>query len=284
MKAICQLVAISKQAVDQYHQKALVKQREAQEFIEKADAIRNHHPMMGCRKMALKTKRQGWGRDKVEQLLLGSGYKIIYPPNYIKTTRPQYDLIFPNLIEGIRLNGINQVVQTDISYIWINGCFYYLVFIIDVYSRRIVSYHAGENMEASANIRALKMMMRTRKEQCLKGMIHHSDRGSQYTSKIYLTMLGENKIKISMCKHAWENAYTERINRTIKEEYLAHWKIETYDQLKKAVAKAVRRYNEERPHWNLPMQLSPVQFENYVNKLAKSRRPEMQLYKASQQL
>jgi hypothetical protein len=280
MKAIYQLTAISKQAVHQYHQKALLKQREAKEFIEKADAIRNRHPMMGCRKIALKTKRQGWGRDKIEQLLLGSGYKIIYPPNYIKTTRPQYDLIFPNLIEGITLNGINQAVQTDISYIWIKGCFYYLVFIIDVYSRRIVSYHARENMEATGNIRALKMMMRTRKEYCLKDMIHHSDRGSQYTSKIYLAMLGENKIKISMCKHAWENAYTERINRTIKEEYLAMWKIETYGQLKRAVAKAVRRYNEERPHWNLPMQLSPVQFEKYVNKLPKSKRPEMQLYKA----
>ncbi len=258
----------------------MIKQREAGEFIENTDAIRNRHPMMGCRKIALKTKRQGWGRDKVEQLLLGSGYKIIYPPNYLKTTRAQYDLIYPNLIEGITLNGINQVVQTDISYIWINGCFYYLVFIIDVYSRRIVSYHAGENMEASANIK-LKMMMRTRKQYGLKGMIHHSDRGSQYTSKIYLAMLGENKMKISMCKQAWENAYTERINRTIKEEYLTCWKIQTYDQLKKAVAKAVRRYSEERPHWKLPMQLSPVQFEKYMNKLPKNKRPEMQLYKAS---
>lgn len=281
MKAVCQLMAISKQAVHQYHQKALVKQRQAEEFFEKADAIRNRHPMMGCRKIALKTKRQGWGRDKVEQLLLVSGYKIMYPPNYIKTTRPQYDLIFPNLIEGITLGGINQVVQTDISYIWINGCFYYLVFIIDVYSRRIVGYNAEENMKADANVKALKMMMRIRSQYCLKGMIHHSDRGSQYTCKIYLALLKESKMKISMCKQAWENAYTERINRTIKEEYLAEWKIENYDQLKKAVAKAVKLYNEERPHWKLHGQLSPAQFEKYVNNLAENKRPKMQLYKAS---
>lgn len=281
MKGVYELMNISKQAVYQYHKKSLGKHKEAEQFIEKASAIRKRHPMMGCRKIALKTKVQGWGRDKVEQLLLGNGYRILYPPNYIKTTRPQYELIFPSLIEGITLNGINQVVQTDISYIWVHRCFYYLVFIIDVYSRRIVSYNAGENMEASANIRALKMMMRTRKEHCLKDMIHHSDRGSQYTSKIYLAMLNENKMKISMCKHAWENAYAERINRTIKEEYLTNWKIETYAQLKKAVATAVRRYNEERPHWKLPMQLSPVQFEKYVNKLPKNKRPQMQLYKAS---
>ncbi len=145
--------------------------------------------MMGCRKIALKTKRQGWGRDKIERLLLGCGYKIIYRPNYIKTTRPQYDLIFPTLIKGIILRDINQLVQTDISYIWVNGCFHYLVFLIDVYSRRIVGYHAGDNMEATANVKALTIMIRTRKEYCLKDMIHHSDRGSQYTCKIYLAML-----------------------------------------------------------------------------------------------
>ena len=184
---------ISKQAVHQFYKKALQNDLKAAQFIEKAKALRKDHPGQGCRKMALKTKEYGWGRDKVEQLLLGEGFRIIYPPNYTKTTRPQYELIFPSLIEGITLNGINQVVQTDISYIWVHRCFYYLVFIIDVYSRRIVSYNAGENMEASANIRALKMMMRTRKGDCLKEMIHHSDRGSQYTSKIYLAMLNENR-------------------------------------------------------------------------------------------
>lgn len=284
LKWIYELNNISKQAVDQYHKKSLEKLTEAEQFIEKAGAIRKRNPMMGCRKIALKTRGPGWGRDKVEQLLLSNGYRILYPPNYIKTTRPQYDLIFPNLIEGIMLNGINQLIQTDISYIWINGDFYYLVFIIDVYSRRIVSYNAGENMEASANIKALTMMMQTRKQYCLKNMIHHSDRGSQYTSKIYLAMLSEKQIQISMCKHAWENAYTERINRTIKEEYLSKWKIETYMQLKKAVATAVKRYNEERPHWELAMQSSPVEFEKYVSKLLKNKRPKMQLYKAPEQL
>lgn len=280
MKELYQVIGISKQAVHQYRLQALEKNNEAQVFIENAAALRRDHPMMGCRKIALKTKRPGWGRDKVEQLLLSSGYKIIYPPNYIKTTRPQYDLIFPNLIEGITLNGINQLVQTDISYIWIKGCFYYLVFIIDVYSRRIVGYHAGQNMEASGNISALKMMKRIRKQFNLQQMIHHSDRGSQYTSKLYLKMLEGSQIKISMCKEAWQNAYTERINRTIKEEYLNEWKIENHAQLKKALAIAVIRYNEERPHWSLPNQMSPVEFENFIHKMAKNKRPEMQMYKA----
>jgi len=152
--------------------------------------------------MALNTKEYGWGRDKVEQLLLAEGFRIIYAPNYTKTTHPQYDLIFPNLIEGMRLSGINQLIQTDITYIWINGRFYYLVLIIDVYSRRIVGYNIGENMLAQCNVKALKMMIQLRKGDCFKELIHHSDRGSQYTSKIYLDLLKKQEIKISMCKEA----------------------------------------------------------------------------------
>ena len=272
---------ISRQAVHQYYKKALQKDIEAEEFIEKANAMRKDHPKVGCRKIALKTKGYGWGRDKVEQLLLGSGYRIVYPPNYIKTTHPQYDLIYPNLIEGIILSGINQLIQTDISYIWVNGKFCYLVFIIDVYSRRIVGYNASENMLACSNVKALKRLIRLREGSSLKKMIHHSDRGSQYTSKVYLAILKDQQIKISMCKEAWQNAYTERINRTIKEEYLYDIDIETFSQLKRAVKRAIKHYNEKRPHWNLHKQMSPMEFENYVDNLPDAQKPKMQLYKGS---
>lgn len=275
---------ISRQAVHQFYKKALQKDIEAAEFIEKANAIRKDHPKAGCRKIALKTKGYGWGRDKVEQLLLGSGFRILYPPNYIKTTHPQYDLIYPNLIEGIILSDINQLIQTDISYIWINGKFCYLVFIIDVYSRRIVGYNASENMLACSNVKALKRLISLRQGACFKKMIHHSDRGSQYTSKLYLGLLKDHEVKISMCKEAWQNAYTERLNRTIKEEYLYDLKIDTFSQLKRALKKSITHYNEKRPHWNLHKQMSPSEFENYVDKLPEDQKPRMQLYRESCEL
>ena len=76
---------ISRQAVHQYHKKVLQNDVKTAQFIEKANAIWGEgHPMPGCRKMALKTKEYGWGRDKVEQLFLSAGYRIIYPPNYTK--------------------------------------------------------------------------------------------------------------------------------------------------------------------------------------------------------
>lgn len=234
--------------------------------------------------MALNTKEYGWGRDKVEQLLLSEGFRIIYAPNYTKTTHPQYDLIFPNLIEGMILSGINQLIQTDITYVWIKGRFYYLALIIDVYSRRIVGYNIGENMLASCNVKALKMMIQLRKGECLKEMIHHSDRGSQYTSKVYLTLLKKQEMKISMCKNAYENAYAERINRTIKEEYLDEDRIVTFQQLKSTVKRAIVNYNVKRLHSKLYKQMSPIEFEKYVDNLPVDKRPTMQLYQPSTEL
>jgi len=92
-------------------------------------------------------------------------------------------------------------------------------------------------------------------------MIHHSDRGSQYTYGVYLELLKQHHCSISMSLIAQENAYAERIHRTIKEEYLSHWNPQTYEQLLRAVKKAVDHYNTKRPHNHLN-KLSPVEFEN----------------------
>jgi transposase InsO family protein len=254
--------------------------QKSQQFIDKAEALRADHPEMGCRKMALKLKQPGSGRDKTEALLLRSGFRVIYPPNYIKTTHSVRIRQFGNLIEGLVVTSINKVVQTDITYLWVKDRFYYLVLMIDVYSRVIVGYHVSCGLEAEANIQALRMMIKLRGKENLKGLIHHSDRGSQYNCKKYLAILKEHGIKVSMCKEAWENAYTERINRTIKHEYLRHKKIESLQSLKKEMSRTVKLYNNNRPHWSLVKQMPPAVFEEYVNKLSKTKRPKVVIYKA----
>lgn len=275
---------MSKQSVHQILNRYQISLEKTQQFIEKAEAIREHHPEMGCRKMALMLKQPGWGRDKTEGLLMASGFRIIYPPNYTKTTHSVNFRQFGNLIEGLVIKSINKVVQTDITYLWVKDRFYYLIFIVDVYSRVIVAYNASEGMEAEANIKALKMMIELRNKENVKGLIHHSDRGSQYNCKEYLGILKQHDIKISMCNEAWENAYTERINRTIKHEYLRHRKISCLYTLRKEIEKVVKLYNEKRPHWSLPHQMAPARFEEYVNNLSKGKRPKMMIYKADEKL
>lgn len=278
MKEVYEVAGISKQALHQHRIRQLQRGREAYKFFDQADKIRKEHPGAGCRKMALDLRIRGWGRDKTEQLLLQNGYRIHYRPNYKRTTYAQYHLVYPDLIEGLELNGMNQVIQTDITYYRVKEKFYYLVFIIDVYSRRITGYAVSKTMEAEGNIKALRMLVNTRKECSLTDMIHHSDRGTQYIDKEYRKLLKDKKILMSMCKEAWQNAYTERINRTIKEEYLDQWEINDYKTLKSSVAKAISHYNSKRRHQSLGWK-SPIQFEMEVDNLPKDHKPKMKIYK-----
>lgn len=273
------MAGLSKQALHKHNVRKIALAGEHEKIFEQADAIRREHPMIGCRKMGYMLCFKGQGRDKIERLLLAGGYRVKYAPNYLKTTRSIRQHYYPNLIEGMELTGINQVVQTDITYYWLNGKFYYLTFIVDVYSRRIIGHYTAQTMEAICNIKAMKLALRTRKGCSFHNLIHHSDRGSQYTDKRYRQLLTDNKIKASMCKEAWENAYTERINRTIKEEYLNEWKINNYEELVKAVNRAVKAYNSSRPHTALQM-MNPVAFERYVENLPPGQHPKMHIYKA----
>ena len=278
MKDVYEVAGITKQALHQHRIRELQRGTKAYEFFEQADKIREEHPKAGCRKMALDLSCKGWGRDKTEQLLLRNGYRVYYPPNYTRTTYAQHHLYYPNLIEGLELTDINKVVQTDITYYRVKERFYYLVFLIDVYSRRIVGYAVSKTMQAQGNIKALQMLFRTRAGCCLKQMIHHSDRGSQYIDHRYRQLLINKDIKISMCIEAWQNAYGERINRTIKEEYLNEWEIKDYQTLNRSVAKAVKHYNNKRRHQSLGWK-SPLQYENALENLSEDQKPKMKIYK-----
>jgi transposase InsO family protein len=148
------------------------------------------------------------------------------------------------------------VWQSDITYYYVGERFYYVVFIIDVYTKKIVGYQQSNHMRATANIQAMQMALKVNEAP----MIHHSDRGSQYIYNEYIKLLRTNSCEISMALSAQDNAYAERINKTIKEEYLDFWKPKTFEELKKYLEKAVNQYNNIRPHNHLG-KLSPIDFE-----------------------
>jgi transposase InsO family protein len=278
MEHIYQTLHITRQA---YH-KAMYKQPEqndlSNKLIDRAGEIRKKHRRMGCRKLAGRIKISGYGRDKTERLLLQSGFRISRKIKHVKTTQRQMEMYFPNLIQGLILNGKNQVIQTDITYFIIGENHYYIVFIMDVYTRLIIGYNVSDTLKASENIKALEMALRIRSADDLHGMIHHSDKGSQYIDKDYLSLIGKYHISVSMCDYAWENAYCERINRTIKEEYLETREIKNLKQLKKEVKRTVYLYNHERGHDNLYKKMSPQEFEQYLLTIDVNQCPQMKLY------
>ena len=259
----------SKQGLHQHLARKSRLQLEELEIITQADCIRQRHPKMGCRQMYTLMKRAELGRDRCERVLLASGFRVVRNTNFIKTTNSQPFRQFKDLITGKVLSGINQVWQTDITYyLGKRGKVFYIVFIEDVYSRRIIGWCAHDHLRAEANVACLKFAMKNRGHVCLAGLIHHSDRGNQYGSIEYLRLLQQQGIKISMSKEAWQNAYVERLNGTIKNGYLYSWDIDTLPVLRKALTTAVNAYNTEKPHKNLPMQMSPTVFENFIKNSA----------------
>lgn len=281
MNDLHQMTSISKQSLHQHnHRQAwLVSQHEL--VCEQAAAIRERHPRMGSRVMYDLMEDIDIGRDRCEQILLVNGFYVKRPTNYFKTTVAQHIYWFPNLINGLIINAINELWQTDITYFHaIGGQVFYIIFIIDVYSRRIVGHCAHDHMRAEANLVCLRRAMNLRRDDDLSKLIHHSDRGSQFIDEKYRGALNQKGIRMSMCETAQENAYTERINGTIKNSYLIGKNIETLGQLNRALNKAVMAYNEEKPHRNLLHRMSPVMFENYLKEAPVNKHPTLKIYEA----
>jgi len=247
------------------------------DLINQVDIIRKDHPGCGVEKMYRSLQPKYMGRDKFCEIFMDLGYRVRTIKNYRRTTIPTH-LNYPNLIEGMEVTRPYQVLQSDITYFYLNEKHYYMVFIIDVYSREVIGYNASYHMRHQSNMIALKMALKQIKPEDRTSMIHHSDRGSQYGSKPYVKMLKDSKIEISMGVKAQDNAYAERINGTIKNEYLKLWHIKDYKDLKAKVKKAVDHYNNVREHSSLFNGVSPKEFKKIILDLNTQERPTVIIY------
>lgn len=276
MNNLFKIVGISKQAVHHYHKKKIRLNEQVANLLVEVDQLRSEHPGCGVEKMYKTLHPEFIGRDKFVEIFMSLGYRVKKTKNYIRTTIPTH-LKYPNLIQGLLVTKPNQVWQSDITYFWLNGRFYYMVFIIDVYTRKIIGYNVSDHMRAESNIIALKMAIRAQRSK-LEGLIHHSDRGSQYVDKNYLKLLADHDINASMGSKAQDNAYAERINGTIKNEYLKRWHIKSFADLKRKTCKAVKHYNTRRIHDALPKCSSPEIFEKSLVNLNYQKRPKVIIY------
>lgn len=255
------ILGISKQAVYQQQQRQLIFDRKFTDLMVEADELRSDQPGCGVEKMYYTLRPDFIGRDRFIEAFMELGYRVKRIKNYHRTTKPAA-FKYPNYIEGLVVKHKNLVWQSDITYFDIKGRFYYLVFIMDVYTRQILGYAVSNHLRAEANLRALKMAIRDHGVPS----IHHSDRGSQYIDKQYTGLLKDKDVTISMGLKGQENAYAERINGTIKNEYLKYWQIESLESLKKKVKKAVTHYNSKRIHTSLPGKQSPDSFARILHK------------------
>lgn len=267
-------IGISKQAVYQYDKRQKIFNDKMFNIIELADLIRKEHPGCGVEKMYYTINPDFIGRDRFIEHFMELGYRLKPHKNYHRTTRSS-DFYYPNFIEGLVLNKPSMVWQTDITYFRIGECFFYGIFIIDVYTKEIIGHKVSDNMRASANVFALKKALKNHKTP----LFHHSDRGSQYTSLEYTKILKSVGSTISMGLCAQDNAYAERINQTIKNEYLKHWKPNSFKALVTHVDRAVNHYNTKRLHNSFrPLKMTPIEFKKKMLNLPKQERPTETIY------
>ena len=148
-------------------------------------------------------------------------------------------------------------------------------------------YNAADNMKARNNILALKAALTLRGIQNYHNqLIHHSDRGGQYIYQAYLELLDKYTIQVSMCSDVLENAHIERVNGTIKNEYLNRRKINSLSQLKYWLQKDVDAYNN-RVHNSLIIdskKRTPIEFENFIKELSKREKPVLKVFTISKQI
>jgi transposase InsO family protein len=259
-------------------QRSLKEAEKAVLYVRLMEQVREIHPGMGLRTIYEMLHPEGIGRDAFITLGLQEGFRL---KNVEKQTRTTYSIKssrYGNLLGGKKFTGINQLWSSDITYFFCLEQFFYIVFIMDVYSRRIIGYSIADNLRAENNLMALQMAVKTRGiEKYHQGLIHHSDKGTQYASDGYTQMLEQYEIRISMCDEVYENTHIERVNDTIKNQYLNRMEINNEKELKKKLADAIKAYNETRPHQSLSM-LSPVQYENWLMKIEKEKRYKMTIY------
>jgi putative transposase len=279
MNAVYLTAGISKQG----HWQAIEREREIETkqqsyhgFIAEVRAI---HPGMGLRAMYQQYQPEGIGRDNFIALGRALGLMVEPKRNQVRTTFSVKNRRYRNLLEGRTFDNINQVWVSDITYFHVLGRFYYLTFLMDVYSRRIVGFNVADSLRAEHALAALQMALTLRGQSGYhETLIHHSDRGSQYIANDYTDTLENYGIQCSMCDDVLENAHSERAHGTIKNQYLVHWQheIRSQAQLLQATTRAVETYNTQRHHSSLGM--TPIAYEAHLAALPDSQRPQFHIY------
>lgn len=190
----------------------------------------------------------------VARLMQEMGLRATPQEKYVMTTDSNHDLhIYPNILnQEFNVDEPNKVWVTDITYVWTLEGWIYLASVMDLFSRKVVGWSQAAHMKKELPLNAIKMAIATR--QPGEGLIHHSDRGSQYCSNDYIHELQESKMKISMSRtgNPYDNACIESFHATIKKDLIYRRRFETRNDAIKAINYYIGHfYNERRKHSTL---------------------------------
>ena len=213
-------------------------------------AINLKYPFYGYRRIhqQLKKNRIDSSTKRVRNTMRQKGIKAIYPKPKLSLGNKEHKK-YPYLLKNLKIEYINQVWSSDITYIKHKGAFMYLSAIIDLFSRKILSWKLSNTMDVVLCTDILKEAISN------FGLpeIFNTDQGSQYTSPVHTNILEMNNVKISMDSkgRALDNIFIERFWRSLKYENIFINDYGSVKELKQGISKYIQFYNTERFHQSL---------------------------------
>lgn len=245
------------------------REKQDADLRDRVERVQTEHPQSGYRTMIRYLAKSGVrvGERKLRRIMKKYDLQARIRRAFVTTTDSNHSFeTYPNLLPERTVRGLNEVWTADLTYIRIGNGFVYLAIILDLYSRKVIGWHVSKRIDGELAVAALNMAIERRKPR--EGCIHHSDRGVQYLCKDYIEILEKNKFWISNSAkgNPYDNAWTERFMRTLKQEevYLANY--ETYLEVIENLPRFIEEvYNEKRVHSGIEY-LTPNELEERVRK------------------
>ena len=231
-------------------------------------------PCYGRPRITAELRDRGWTVNPklVYRLMREDNLLCVRKRKFVVTTDSNHGRkIYPNLARDMILTAPNQLWRADITYIRLREEFVFLAVILDAYSRRVIGWELDRTMEDSLTLSALCMALSRR--SVTPGLVHHSDRGSQYASNDYTDLLKANGIDISMSRkgNPWDNAACESFMKTLKYEEVLRNDYRNLAEARCCIAEFLEKvYNQKRLHSALGY-MPPAKFEAAHEKEAAAR-------------